>query len=118
LPEFTYAGQMPRHYTETRDTAGELLGLIQQGDVRDLDEAPADGLWVEGDVKVAAAPEGVGPDMYRQEPAPAPGEADESAESDDGEDAPAPAAKGRAGRGKAPGGDTSTPDGTSSEEQG
>lgn len=82
MPEFIYAGQLPASYTESRDSAGFIVGTVEHGDTRDFDggEKPADALefwpapdgrWVPKGTKIAKAWDGVGADMYRQPEAPA-----------------------------------------------
>jgi hypothetical protein len=43
MPEYVYTGQ-PGMYPMGRDAKGTLLGAVETGDVRDLDEAP-DHQW-------------------------------------------------------------------------
>jgi hypothetical protein len=94
MPEFTYADQVPRSYTETRDAAGEIVGTVEIGDARDFDRewprkdmpAPSwwpapDERWVPSGGDVPPAWEGVSAGMYRPGPV-----ADEVR----GEEAPAP----------------------------
>lgn len=92
MPEFTYAGQMPRRYTELRDSAGDLVALVRHGETRDLDEAPSDGLWVESakGLKVAPAPEGVSDDPWRPEGGDKPQGARPAGEPPQGAGQPAP----------------------------
>lgn len=65
MPAFTYAGQVPRFYTELRDEHGEIVGHVGHGDVRDLEDAPSDGFWLDGEQEVSPAWDGTGPGMYR-----------------------------------------------------
>jgi hypothetical protein len=65
MPEFVFAGQLPRSYTELRDESGDIVGTILHGAKRDLAQAPPDGLWLDGDAKIAPAWDGVSADMYR-----------------------------------------------------
>jgi hypothetical protein len=82
VPEFTYAGQLPASYAETRDAGGFIVGTVEHGDTRDFgggekpEDAPEfwpapDGRWVPKGTKIAKAWDGVGADMYRQPEAPA-----------------------------------------------
>jgi len=67
VPAFTYIGQVPRSYTELRNLAGEIVGIVEHGARQQLESAPPDGLWAEGDdVKVPEQWAGTGIDMYRQ----------------------------------------------------
>lgn len=54
MPEHFYTGTSG-HYPMGRDTSGLLLGAVEPGDVRDLDEAP-DPAWlpVEGNEELLA----------------------------------------------------------------
>lgn len=81
MPAFTYIGQVPRSYTELRNLAGEIVGIVEHGARQLLESAPPDGLWAEGDdVKVPEQWAGTGLDMYRQPEAPP--ESGEDAEDD------------------------------------
>jgi hypothetical protein len=44
MPDFTYAGPGGRIYPESRDSEGEMVGAVEPGDTRDLDEA-IDQFW-------------------------------------------------------------------------
>lgn len=44
--DYTFGCTYPLAYTEGRDSAGHHLGLVQPGDIRDLDQAP-DQHWHE-----------------------------------------------------------------------
>ncbi len=46
MPEFTYAGLVPREYPESRHSDGTPVRSVQPGDIRDLD-GPLDGDWRE-----------------------------------------------------------------------
>lgn len=45
MPLFFFTGLTAMTYPESKDAAGQPLGTVQPGDVRDLDE-PLDHLWV------------------------------------------------------------------------
>lgn len=44
MPEFAYAGTIPRAYQETRDEDGVIVGAVSYGDTRHL-EKPPDADW-------------------------------------------------------------------------
>jgi hypothetical protein len=128
LPEYSYARQMPRSYPEARDAAGEIVGTVELGDTRMFgtdgedkpDGAPdcwpcPDENWLPAGEQLPPAWPGVSADMYRALPDQDGGEEspDDGEAAPDSDPPPPPAGK----RGKAAG-DTSTPDSTSSEEQG
>lgn len=46
MPDHTYSGPGDRVYPETRDARGQHLGMVEPGEIRDLDQAP-DHLWHE-----------------------------------------------------------------------
>jgi hypothetical protein len=46
MPDMTFHCTCALNYTEGRDSAGHHLGLVEPGDIRDLDEAP-DQHWHE-----------------------------------------------------------------------
>ena len=96
MPEFTYADQVPRSYTESRTASGEIVGTVEIGDTREFDrEWPRAGMpappwwpapderWAPSGGDVPPAWEGVSAGMYRGAP-----EAEDGAEKD--EEAPAP----------------------------
>lgn len=80
MPEHFYTGPSSGHYPMGRDASGLLLGAVEPGDVRDLNEAP-DPSWLPraGNEELLAALL-----EAREEPA---GELEDSDGS--GEDAPA-----------------------------
>jgi len=45
MPSYEFTGPDPRYYPEGRDASGEHLGNVEPGDIRILDEPPADGQW-------------------------------------------------------------------------
>lgn len=97
MPEFVYAGQVPRSYTELRDEHGGLVGTVEHGDARDFggdkpegapDFWPApDGLWAPAGTKIAPPWPGVSADMYR------PGDGGQAASAGSEPEAPAPPAE-------------------------
>jgi hypothetical protein len=81
MPEYAYADQVPRSYTETRDAAGDVIGTVEPGDRREFgaggEEKPegAPGFWPAPDARWVPAGEqvpppwpGVSADMYRRDP--------------------------------------------------
>lgn len=123
MPEFVYAGQLPRSYTELRDKNGEIVGTVEHGARRDLAEVPPDGLWLEGGTQIAPAWEGVSADMYRlpESREDEPDEDDDSAEA--ANSAPAPTGRVTAARASLAGAasgsqpDTSTAAGSGQEDE-
>lgn len=123
MPEYSYARQMPRSYPEARDAAGVIVGAVRLGDARvfgaDGEDKPegAPDYWPAPDEHWLPAGEQLPPAW------PDPEDSDDAAEEPgDGGEPPAPIG-GKRGAGKRQAaadsqGDTSTPDGTSSEEQG
>lgn len=76
MPEFTYARQVPRSYTEARDQAGVIVGTVELGGKREFDtgdkpEGAAswnpvpDECWVASGEPVPPAWDGVSAAMYR-----------------------------------------------------
>jgi hypothetical protein len=56
MPPFRFTGLIDYYYPGTRDTKGVLLGTVEPGAERDLDEAP-DRWWIPadgGDVKTGS----------------------------------------------------------------
>lgn len=45
MPSYEFTGPDSRYYPEGRDASGRHLGNVEPGDIRILDEPPADGHW-------------------------------------------------------------------------
>ena len=45
MPSYEFTGPEPRYYPEGRDASGRHLGNVEPGDIRILDDPPADGQW-------------------------------------------------------------------------
>lgn len=45
MPSYEFTGSAGRYYPEGRDASGRHLGNVEPGDIRILDEPPADGQW-------------------------------------------------------------------------
>jgi hypothetical protein len=81
MPEFTYAGKLPRNYPDQRDASGQILGAIERGDKREFgsddaekpQDAPAwwpapDEHWLPAGEQTGTAWPGVSAGMYRAQP--------------------------------------------------
>ena len=94
MPDFTYSGPGARFYPEGRDAAGQNIGEVQPGDIRDLEQAP-DGWWHETtdeDRAALAARQAAAEQAAQDEAAPAEAEAGTAADGGDAGSGPPPPA--------------------------
>ena len=88
MPEYVSTAPYGLNYTEGRDLQGRNLGLVQPGDIRDLDEPP-DQWWREATDEDRAAQDagdepagGAGNDAADEGPDPEPDSGSETPEPD------------------------------------